>query len=203
MQNLPVVLHSSEMLIAAQGIGKTVTATFIARDAEIRKHFELLIWCTLGQMPDLSRMQSLVYLQATGEGLAPDSTSDQAKEKIRRALQGKRTLLILDDVWSTTDEQELNFVDVAVASKTLITTRIRDLGTGVSVELGVPSEADAVKLLFASAGLGEIQDSSLIPPEAAEVVQICGRLPLVRCIFATGVQICGGCRSAKLARSQE
>eukprot|EP01052_Picozoa_sp_SAG31_P039475 SAG31_NODE_5483_length_2513_cov_2.273405_4_plen_222_part_00 len=73
-------------------------------------------------------------------------------------------------------EQALSFVDSATRSKTLITTRIRGLGGAAQVELGVPSESEAIGLLLSSAGLAATLSSP--PPEAAEIVAICGRLPL-------------------------
>ena len=56
-----------------------------------------------------------------------------------------------------------------------MTTRIRGLDGAAQVELGVPSEEESVKLLLASAGLSNLD---VAPPEATEVVQACGCLPL-------------------------
>jgi hypothetical protein len=161
--------------VSQGGIGKTVTAVWLARHDEIRRHFELVVWVTLGQTPDLARMQALIYLQVTGEELAADATPEQAKEKITVALRGRIVLLILDDIWEEEHSAALDFIDTATASKTLVTTRIRGLGGAAQVELGVPSEEESVKLLLASAGLAHV---SPVPAEAAEVAQICGRLPL-------------------------
>ena len=72
-------------------------------------------------------------------------------------------------------EKEMNFIDTSTASKVLITTRIRGLGGASQVDLAVPCEADSVQMLLSSAGLGHLDPA---PAEAAEVVQICGRLPL-------------------------
>ena len=157
------------------GIGKTVTATWLARHEEVRKHFELVVWVTLGQTPDLDRMRALIHLQATGEELSSDATPEQAKEKITVAMRGRSVLLILDDIWEEEHASALDFVDASTASKTLVTTRIRGLGGAAQVELGVPSEEDSVQLLLASAVLLNLD---VAPPEAAEVVQACGCLPL-------------------------
>eukprot|EP01048_Picozoa_sp_COSAG05_P011210 COSAG05_NODE_1042_length_6066_cov_2.922742_2_plen_1109_part_00 len=157
------------------GIGKTVTATWLARDEDVRRHFELVVWVTLGQTPDLARMQALIHLQATGEELSPDATPEQAKELITVAMRGRQLLLVLDDVWDEEYCSALDLIDTSTASKTLVTTRIRGLGGAAQVELGMPSQDDAVKLLLASAGLEHLSPP---PAEAAEVVQTCGCLPL-------------------------
>ena len=138
------------------GIGKTVTASWIARNEDVRQHFELVIWVTLGQTPDLMRMKSLIHLQVTGDELSTDSSPEQAKEIITVAMRGRRILLVLDDVWEETHEAELNFIDTSTASKSLITTRIRGLGGGAQVQLGVPSEEESVKMLLSSAGLTDL-----------------------------------------------
>ena len=98
----------------ASGIGKTVTATFLARDLEIRKHFELLIWCTLGQSPELLRMQSLVHLQATGEELPSDISTEQAQQKIHNALHGRKCLLILDDAVGSWTCHQLSITSTSI-----------------------------------------------------------------------------------------
>jgi hypothetical protein len=121
------------------------------------------------------RMKSLIHLQATGEELSTDASPEHVKELITVALRGRRVLLVLDDVWEESHEAELNFIDTATVSKSLITTRIRGLGGGAEVQLGVPSEEESVKMLLSSAGLAELNP---VPSEAAAVVAICGRLPL-------------------------
>ena len=68
-------------------------------------------------------------------------------------------------------------IDRSAKSKTLVTTRIRGLlSAAEQVEVGLPSEADAVKLLLASAGL--TSSDSAPPKEAYEIVKLCGSLPL-------------------------
>jgi hypothetical protein len=157
------------------GIGKTVTASWLARDEDVRRHFDVILWCTLGQTPELVRTGALLYLQLTGEEVGPDCTTEQAKELLIRECRGKTILFILDDLWETSHEVQLTFLDATTSSKTLITTRIRGLAGATNIELGIPSETDAVALLLSSAGLAHLSPA---PAEAAEVVQICGRLPL-------------------------
>eukprot|EP01043_Picozoa_sp_COSAG02_P047011 COSAG02_NODE_4462_length_5335_cov_42.590718_2_plen_495_part_00 len=157
------------------GIGKTVTASWLARDVDIRTHFEVIVWVTLGQTPVLERMKALIHLQLTGDELAADTSPEQAKERITVAMRGVCVLLILDDCWEEEHEKALNYVDTTTASKVLITTRIRGLGGASQLELGLPSEDESVKMLLSSAGLAHLDP---VPPEASEVVQIAGRLPL-------------------------
>jgi hypothetical protein len=57
------------------------------------------------------------------------------------------------------------------------TTRIRGLGGGTQLELGLPSESESIQLLLGSAGLLN-NISATAPTEAKEIVHLCGRLPL-------------------------
>eukprot|EP01046_Picozoa_sp_COSAG06_P039278 COSAG06_NODE_4620_length_4092_cov_389.018373_2_plen_296_part_00 len=130
---------------------------------------------TLGQTPVLEKMKSLIYMQLTGKELSSDIGPEQVTERITVAMRGRRILLVLDDCWEEIHEKELNLVDTSTPSKALVTTRIRGLGGGTQLELGVPSEEESVQLLLSSAG---VEDIDAVPAEAAEVVQLCGRLPL-------------------------
>ena len=79
------------------GIGKTVLAALIARDLAVRAHFDLILWVTSSQTPNLSKLQQLLYLQATGTEAPVDKSEAELVELISMALRGKRALLILDD----------------------------------------------------------------------------------------------------------
>ena len=137
--------------------------------------------CTLGQDPDLEHMKALMYMQLVGEELPADTSPEKAKEKITVAMRNRLVLLVLDDCWEPAHESALNFIDTSTLSKVLITTRIRGLGGASQLELGVPSEEESVQLLLSSAGLAHLSSA---PTEAAEIVQLVGRLPLA-------VDLCG------------
>jgi hypothetical protein len=81
---------------SAGGIGKTVLASMLARDRDVRTHFELILWITLSQTPNLGKLQQLLYLQATGAQLPQDKSDGERKELITVALRGRRCLLVLD-----------------------------------------------------------------------------------------------------------
>ena len=39
------------------GIGKTVMAAWVARDTDVRRHFEVVLWLTLSQTPHIPKLQ--------------------------------------------------------------------------------------------------------------------------------------------------
>ena len=74
-------------------------------------------------------------------------------------------------------EKLLNFIDDTTPSKVLVSSRVRGVLEGpnsVIVDIGLPTEDEAVEMLVSMAGL----PSGTITPEAREIVQFCDCLPL-------------------------
>jgi hypothetical protein len=108
------------------GIGKTMLTAGLCRDNDVRTHFDAILWVTLGQLPNILRLQQLLYLQVAGTEPPANSTTEALKESLRQKMAKKKVLLVLDDVWESAHEAALNTVD-ATSSKTLVTTRIKNL----------------------------------------------------------------------------
>jgi hypothetical protein len=129
---------------------------------------------TLGQRPNILHLQELLHIQITGDPPSGDLTVDKLKEVLRHRMASAKVLLVLDDCWDPAHEAVLNTANAD--SATMVTTRIKGLlADAAQVELGLPSTDESVRLLLAAAGLDHCGSP---PPEAAEVVRICGNLPL-------------------------
>ena len=78
------------------GIGKTIMAAWICRDEDIRKHFDVILWITLSQTPNVPKLMSLMMLQATGSEFPSglETPPEEAKELLTQALRGKKSLLV-------------------------------------------------------------------------------------------------------------
>jgi hypothetical protein len=158
------------------GIGKTVTSAALVRDADVRIHFDQIIWVPLGQAPVMEKLQSSALQQLVGKPMDSTFTEEERHAALREAFKGKRVLLALDDLWEEEHSLQFNFVDEACGSRVLISTRIRHLlSDAFSVEIGKPSVEDSIKILTGAAKLG---DGANVPAEATEIVELCGRLPL-------------------------
>ena len=93
--------------------------------------------------------------------------------------------------WSAEVEASLNVVDGSTGSKVLISSRVRNVLAGSDVvEVGTPSEEEAVHMLLMAAGL---PDDAARPPEANKIVRWCNFLPLALSI--TGKMLNGQVRS--------
>jgi nucleoside phosphorylase len=119
------------------GIGKTATATVLARDPDIIAAFpDGILWTSLGPSPNL-----LSELATWGRALGTDEilrapTLKEATSLLAAILRNKRMLLIVDDVWEVEHVvpfQQVRGSDCAL----LITTR----QLGVANGLSLPAEA--------------------------------------------------------------
>ena len=155
------------------GIGKSVLASEIARNDQVRKAFpDGVIWITLGQKPDLLNSQ-LQLIKSLGASQATITGVEDGKGRLSQLLKDKFCLIILDDVWKM---EHLNaFYALGSNCRMLITTRIlsivRDLKAR-EYSLDVLNEEKSLELLFLWSG------QEALTPEAKEVAEECGNLPL-------------------------
>ncbi|MCI0665127.1 MAG: NB-ARC domain-containing protein, partial [Acidobacteria bacterium] len=101
----------------AAGTGKTVIAKTACHDEDIQDHFsDGIIWVSLGKMPNIIEQLNSIYLALTGENLSFDKDKDKSEgkekeekkeeekrseaiQKLGEKLSGKRSLMVIDDVW--------------------------------------------------------------------------------------------------------
>ncbi|MBD2609072.1 hypothetical protein H6G81_32290 [Scytonema hofmannii FACHB-248] len=176
--NQPVAITAKSRSVGVQGmggIGKTVLATALARDEEVRRAFpDGVIWITFGQTPQILTLQSNV-VEALGDKQASFTEINSGKTQLRKLLTDKTCLLILDDVWNLNDASAFDVLEKR--SQMLITTRdagiITALG-GEEYQLSILNQQQALALLadWAEKAVEEL------PSIALEVAQECGYLPL-------------------------
>jgi hypothetical protein len=142
----------------------------------VREHFNCLLWVALGQTPNIDRCQRLMYSQLTGADLPHDMDQDARNEQIKRGMVDLDILLVLDDVWDAEVSRHFCFLDDSTKSRLLLSSRVRGaLSDCDIVDVGLPSEADAIQILVAEAGLAA---GARVPPGAQEIAVLCKRLPL-------------------------
>jgi hypothetical protein len=176
--NQPVAITAKSCHVGVQGmggIGKTVLATALARDEEVRRAFpDGVIWITFGQTPQILTLQSDV-VEALGDKQASFTEINSGKTQLRKLLTDKACLLILDDVWNLNDASAFDVLEKPC--QMLITTRdagiITALG-GEEYQLSILSEQQALALLADWAN----QPLETLPATALDVTRECGYLPL-------------------------
>ena len=176
------------------GIGKSVLAAALALDVRVREHFpDGVFWVSLGEDADvvagqrdlLARLGTPAEVRFVAEG----------RELLRAALADRRSLVVVDDVWSVAAAAAFG----AAGPRCRILYTTRDLGVlervGARVQrIDVLSEQDARKLLGALTGT----PAQRLPAEAAEVIEATGGVALA--LALVGAAIGPGGRSWRAVR---
>ena len=173
----PVVVDSLSARVGIHGmggIGKSVIASALAHDRRLRQGFpDGIAWLTVGMAPDPVALLRRLHKMFGGEG-SFDSEED-GRLRTSELLGDKVVLLVLDDVWRRSDISA--FDPPNSRSRLLITTRdsgLSDSLGGVSVDINLFSEEEALRLLSLKAGIPEAE----LPREAKDLIFECGHLPL-------------------------
>lgn len=113
-------------IVGMGGLGKTTLAKLAYNDDAVQEHFEERIWVHTGYPFHLKKIPTAIIESITGS--CPDFVAlDTLLTYQRKCIQGKRFLIVLDDVWVDDWTQwELLLATLnngAIGSKVLVTTR--------------------------------------------------------------------------------
>ncbi|XP_022153523.1 putative disease resistance protein RGA3, partial [Momordica charantia] len=112
------------------GLGKTTLAQSIYNDVMITKHFELKLWMCVYEDFDVKIIAEKILESATKKRCEPPEM-DTLLSLLRKEIDGKKYLLIMDDVWNENYEKWVNLkmllVGEATGSRILITTRSKQV----------------------------------------------------------------------------
>ncbi|XVF41675.1 hypothetical protein PTKIN_Ptkin01aG0299000 [Pterospermum kingtungense] len=115
-------------VVGIGGLGKTALAKLVFNDECVDSHFELKMWVCVSDDFDLKRLIIKIIKAAKSvDGDCNNMDLEQLQVVLRDCLDGKRYLLILDDVWND-DNMKWNelkqlLVGGSRESKIVVTTR--------------------------------------------------------------------------------
>ncbi len=141
-----VVLHG------IGGFGKTTLALSVCQDPEVFAACDGgILWVTLGEQPQIVTELERMYAALTGERPGFKS-QDDAMFEVAKKLDGKRCLIVIDDVWSAQDLRP--FLYGAASSSRLITSRVFNVAISAAperyrVNVAEPNEDEADRILAA------------------------------------------------------
>jgi hypothetical protein len=114
-------------IIGMGGLGKTTLARKIYNNLLVKRHFNCHVWVCVSQDFRIRELL-LQILKELGMGLE-DMSEDELKKQLVRCLQGRRFLVVMDDIWRAEvwDEVRSMFPDNSNGSRILITSRNKEV----------------------------------------------------------------------------
>jgi broad-specificity NMP kinase len=126
-------------IIGMGGLGKTTLARKIYNNDRVKRHFHCRAWVYVSQnfntkelLLEILKSQMPIsddHLTRKLEGMSDYQAKECLVEKLLEYLQGKRYLLVMDDIWKTEvwNEVKYAFPDNSNGSRILITSRIKEV----------------------------------------------------------------------------
>ncbi|KAJ0860627.1 putative virus X resistance protein-like, coiled-coil [Helianthus annuus] len=173
-------------IVGMGGVGKTTLARMLYNDTGVKDHFELMAWVCVSDEFDVFKISQIIY-QSVAKENKPFEDINQLQIALKEKLDGKRFLVVLDDVWSEKYEEWENLVrpfhSGASGSRVIMTTRkqqlLQKLGFNRLDDLGSLSHEDALSLLALHAmDVDNFDLHETLKPLGEGIVKKCGCLPL-------------------------
>ncbi|CAO2815485.1 unnamed protein product [Amaranthus hypochondriacus] len=179
-------------IVGIGGLGKTTLAQLIYNDALIQTEFPLRMWVCVSDDFNLCALLQQIIAAAKNQQLRNDGqelnmTMDLLQSSLREILDGKKYLLVLDDIWN---EDRLKWHELSVllekggsGSKIIVTTRSNGVADVVGSreihELGGLSEDKSWELFQRIAFEGENnQKEDDMVKIGKEILSKCRNVPL-------------------------
>ncbi|XP_057990363.1 putative disease resistance protein RGA3 [Hevea brasiliensis] len=179
---------SVNAIVGIGGLGKTALAQLVYNDEKVKNYFERKMWQCISEEFDLKLLVKKILECGTNNEVPNLLGLEQLHIRLKENLEGKRYLLVLDDVWNEDqkkwDDLKAYLLMGAPGSKILFTTR----STRVALVMGVDSpyvlqgladnEAwDLFDKLAFGEGHGVVMNPNLIKI-GKEMVKKCKGVPL-------------------------
>ncbi|XP_021822820.1 putative disease resistance protein RGA3 [Prunus avium] len=177
---------STISIVGFGGLGKTALGKLVFNDKEVQDHFDLKMWICVSNKFELNVLTEKIIQSATNEE-PKNLRMDQLQRNLMGKIDGKKYLLMLDDVWNEDREKWLSLKDLlmggARGSKILITTRSKKVAkitdTTKPYNLGGLSDAESWNLFKKMAFQdGKEPTSSTIKAIGEEIARKCKGVPL-------------------------
>ena len=108
-------------IVGIGGLGKTALAQLVYNDNDVQRYFELKMWVYVSDEFDIKKISREIV------GDEKNSQMEQVQQQLRNKIEGKKFLLVLDDIWNEDRELWLKlkslFMEGGKGSMVIITTR--------------------------------------------------------------------------------
>ncbi|GMI79657.1 hypothetical protein like AT3G14470 [Hibiscus trionum] len=114
-------------IVGFGGLGKTALAQFVYNHEMVKDHFESRMWVCVSDVFDVKIIVENIIKSVTDQAPNQNLEMDQLQKRLRDKIDGKKYLLILDDIWNEEREQWFNLKKLlmggAKGSRIIVTTR--------------------------------------------------------------------------------
>lgn len=175
-------------IVGIGGLGKTTLAQLVYNDESIMREFPLKIWVYVSHDFNVKALLGEILAVVTNKqsdlgGL----TMDALQRNLRQELDGKKYLLVLDDIWNEDWEEWRKMRNLLIrggrGSRVIVTTRSREVakivGSHLIYELEALSDEDSWNLferMTLESGQHQIEREYV--DVAKEIVRKCANNPL-------------------------
>eukprot|EP00253_Pinus_taeda_P017312 PITA_17312 len=201
--NIPVddvkqILFQNEVnIIGVEGMGgsgKTTLALALCNDLQVKDFFQNnIVFITVSQSPNVKALLETMWDKIIGAGRPDFQSIEDAHNQLQKNLSlkgNRRTLVVLDDVWSRSNAEQLLFD--AKGYKTVITTRqdysIPRTNSSHVYHIPMLQRAHALSLFcfwaFGQPSVPETEDEYLVK----QVEAMCMGLPLALKVIGSSLR---------------
>ncbi|KAL0431175.1 UNVERIFIED_CONTAM: putative disease resistance protein RGA1 [Sesamum radiatum] len=171
-------------ILGMGGLGKITLAQIAYKDDRVKRHFDLQIWICVSDNFSVKRLLQAIIQSIDGD-VCNITDLDPLQCHLQERLQGRRFLLVLDDVWNENhvawDELKEVLRCGSKGSVLLVTTRIEKVALMMATidvhHIGYLSEENSWSLFRQRAFTNGVEDESHIAIGKA-IVKKCGGVPL-------------------------
>ncbi|KAL2928220.1 putative disease resistance protein RGA3 [Bienertia sinuspersici] len=168
-------------IVGIGGLGKTALAKLVYNDDTIRTEFSPKMWIGVSDGFDVKSLLGQILAAATSRIVNSGLDKNQLQTKLRQQLNGKKFLLVLDDVWNEDSTKWIELRNILIQggrdSRIIVTTRSKwvanVVGSHWTHELQGLSDDDSWMLF---------QKMTLMEPQLVEIgkeiIRKCFSVPL-------------------------
>ncbi|KAM2159467.1 hypothetical protein TB2_042702 [Malus domestica] len=172
-------------ILGMGGMGKTTLAQLVYNDDKVKAYFEKRVWVCVSDPFDEIKIAKAI----SGDGAQSSNELDHVLQRMSTSIEGKRFLLVLDDVW-TPDREKWEKLRASLiqsgahGSKILVTTRKHEVvdmmrAKTEMINLGELSEEYCLSIFNLMAfDDTKVEESKAFEDISKDIVKKCKGLPL-------------------------